>query len=132
MEKVDMKVIYSGTLKSLKKVQPEHAIFNLSNKEQLEFMHLMLQGQGYYVKFGIIDKVPEIALPGLGTLIYNPLRTLANQIRNRYKNVLESFEINELIKEGLAEYYKTKGDPFHRARPIVHNFNFNIEHKVDE
>ena len=120
-----MPTVYQNALKKLHKTNPNHPIFGFRPERQMEFMDLLREGQAYYIREGIADKVQEIALPGLGTLMYNPLRAIAEKVKAEYKDKLYPYEMDQLIKENLATYFETKGDPFVKGRAKPRKFNMN-------
>ncbi len=118
-----MDEVFRKTLIRLKQRVPNHEIFNLEPKEQQEFMSLVLRGQGYFVRTWMERGIKEISLPGLGTFLFNPLRTMVNKIKRELRDKLETFEINQVIKEAFVDYFADNPDPFRRSNPTIYRFN---------
>jgi len=131
-EKVDLDVVYARTLKHIKRLNPEHKIFKLEPKEQKELLAFLLKGQGYYVREGIKNKVGSMALPGLGKFMFNPLRVIVNKIRKELTDKLEPYEVNQLIKEALMDFFDTHQNPFKKERAQVYSFDLNAKDKKEE
>lgn len=127
-----MATVYKLALKKLYKQYPKHPIFSFSIDRQIEFMDLLRQGQGYFIREGIRDKIPEIVIPMIGSFKYNPLRAIAEKVKAEYRNKLYPDEINQLIKEKLATFFKTNPDPFTttRAKPRTFSFTDNSNEEI--
>jgi len=120
VNKMNMDLVNKETMKNLKRLSPNHSLFKLSKKEQFEFLQLLRDGQGSYIKQSIIDHKKEIAIPGVGTFLANPLRDLVQATKKEFKGLLTLSEMNDLIKQRLSTFFKHNRDPFKqkRATPI--------------
>lgn len=124
--KIDLDLVDKNTLIHLMRMNPNHAIFKLEHKAQVEFLELIREGQGSYIKQGIIDHQKEIAIPGLGTFLANPLRDIVQQTKNEFKGELTRDEMNDLIKQRLSTFFKTHSDPFKQKRATPINVTLDI------